>query len=330
MARKLDYRWNLRQVMASRGMFADHRPDRAAGRARDPAVVQPGLPAGHRAARAAEPEGADGAAGHPGLHDGGPDRAGRRGHARPQGEDAPAARKPGSASLRPKRARITGTGELTGGRRHRRTCWPTRSASSSAWSPASSRRWSRAAIEDAVVSVAGGRAKRRRLAQALLDGPAVLADGRSPAPRAVGDLLIALRKAGATVISPPACAGCGKHAAHACSAAARTGTARVCGPGREPCAACGSARAGHLPRPGRAAPLRRSARPATAGTPSPSSPGSSPRSIPALPAEAVVSRGERGGRPGRAAPPAGLGAAGPARAAHRGRRPGARSRRCCG
>ena len=33
-----------------------HRPDRAAGRARDPPVLQPGLPAGHRAAGTAEPE----------------------------------------------------------------------------------------------------------------------------------------------------------------------------------------------------------------------------------------------------------------------------------
>ena len=35
-------------------------------------------------------------------------------------------------------------------------------------------------------------------------------DGRSPAPRVVGDLLIALRTAGAVVISPPVCAACGK------------------------------------------------------------------------------------------------------------------------
>ena len=55
----------------------------------------------------------------------------------------------------------------------------------------------RAAIEPAVTSVAGGRAKRRKLAQALAERPAVLADGRSPAPRVAGDLLIALRKAGA-------------------------------------------------------------------------------------------------------------------------------------
>jgi hypothetical protein len=40
-------------------------------------------------------------------------------------------------------------------------------------------RLDRADIEAAVASVAGGRAKRRRLAQALLDRPEVLVDGRS-------------------------------------------------------------------------------------------------------------------------------------------------------
>jgi len=46
----------------------------------------------------------------------------------------------------------------------------------------------RTAIEDTVTSVVGGRAKRRRLAQALLDRPSVLIDGRSPAPRVVAKL----------------------------------------------------------------------------------------------------------------------------------------------
>jgi len=92
-----------------------------------------------------------------------------------------------------------------------------------------------------VEEAAGGRAKSRRLAQALLDSPRVLADGRSPAPRAVADLLIALRKACATRISPPVCAECGKQL--------RTFQRRgedwycaVCGPAREPCAACGKLR----------------------------------------------------------------------------------------
>jgi hypothetical protein len=64
----------------------------------------------------------------------------------------------------------------------------------------------RGTITGIVERVAGGRAKRRRLAQALLDRPGVLDDGRSPAPRAVGDLLITLNRAGATHISPPMCA----------------------------------------------------------------------------------------------------------------------------
>jgi hypothetical protein len=69
----------------------------------------------------------------------------------------------------------------------------------------------RAVLAETVARVAGGRAKRRRLAQALADRPGVLGDGRSPAPRVVGDLLVALRHAGAKAVSPPRCAGCGKH-----------------------------------------------------------------------------------------------------------------------
>jgi hypothetical protein len=68
----------------------------------------------------------------------------------------------------------------------------------------------REAAERAVTSVAKGRAVRRRLSAALAGRPGILADGRSPAPKVVGDLLLALREAGATVISPPVCAGCGK------------------------------------------------------------------------------------------------------------------------
>ena len=68
----------------------------------------------------------------------------------------------------------------------------------------------RARIEAVVVDVAGGRAKRRRLAQALQERPSLLADGRSPAPAVVGNLLIALRNAGACDIAVPVCADCGK------------------------------------------------------------------------------------------------------------------------
>ncbi|MFG2563752.1 hypothetical protein [Streptomyces sp. NPDC048496] len=65
-------------------------------------------------------------------------------------------------------------------------------------------------IRAVVTTVAGGRAKSRCFAQALAGRPAVLTDGRSPAPRAIGDLLIELRKVGASAISPPVCAECGK------------------------------------------------------------------------------------------------------------------------
>jgi len=99
----------------------------------------------------------------------------------------------------------------------------------------------RDAIRAAVTAVAGGRAKQRRLARALAGRPAVLSDGRSPAPRAVGNLLIALVNAGATVISPPACAECGK----ALRTLQRRGDdwyCSVCSEVREPCAACGRPR----------------------------------------------------------------------------------------
>src|SRR2546430_5032294 len=68
----------------------------------------------------------------------------------------------------------------------------------------------REAIGAVVSGMAGGRTKQRRLAQALTDRPTLLIEGRSPAPRVVGDLLLALRIAGADGISPPWCAGCGR------------------------------------------------------------------------------------------------------------------------
>lgn len=98
-----------------------------------------------------------------------------------------------------------------------------------------------AVVQGVVEAVAGGRAKQRRLARALVDRPGLLTDGRSPAPRVVGDLLIALGHAGAVQISAPCCASCGKHL--------RTQQRRgedwycgVCGPKRVPCAICGNTR----------------------------------------------------------------------------------------
>jgi uncharacterized protein YidB (DUF937 family) len=99
----------------------------------------------------------------------------------------------------------------------------------------------RAVIAEVTENVAGGRSKRRRLAQALLDNPEVLADGRSPAPRAVADLLISLRKAGAVNISPPACAECGKQL-RSYQRRGEDWYCSVCGPAREPCSACGQLR----------------------------------------------------------------------------------------
>ena len=72
--------------------------------------------------------------------------------------------------------------------------------------PAVDQEMVRAAVEKA----GGGRARRRRLAAALAADPTLLTSGRSPAPTVVGDLLLALRAAGATGISPPRCAACGR------------------------------------------------------------------------------------------------------------------------
>jgi len=70
----------------------------------------------------------------------------------------------------------------------------------------------------------------------------VLADGRSPAPRAVADLLVALHDAGARGISLPACAQCGRKIRGFC----RAGQDWYCSPcsrtNDEPCAACGENR----------------------------------------------------------------------------------------
>ena len=100
----------------------------------------------------------------------------------------------------------------------------------------------RAVIAEVVKDVSGGRAKRRRLAQALLEKPTLLADGCSPAPRVVGDLLIALRNAGAVNISPPVCAECGKRL-RTLQRRGQDWYCGVCGLRPEPCTACGLIRA---------------------------------------------------------------------------------------
>ena len=69
----------------------------------------------------------------------------------------------------------------------------------------------------------------------------MLADGRSPAPRAVGDLLVALRQAGARSVSPPCCARCGKQL-RTFQRRGQDWYCAACGQRAEPCAACGKAR----------------------------------------------------------------------------------------
>lgn len=96
-------------------------------------------------------------------------------------------------------------------------------------------------IQRVAEATAAGRAKRRKLAQALLDKPSLLIDGRSPAPRAVGDLLIALRQAGSTAVSAPVCAECGKQL-RTLQRRGEDWYCGGCGPNREPCAGCGNLR----------------------------------------------------------------------------------------
>ncbi|WP_220377984.1 hypothetical protein [Streptomyces inhibens] len=96
-------------------------------------------------------------------------------------------------------------------------------------------------IRAVVTAVAGGRAKSRRLAEALAMRPAVLTDGRSPAPRAIGDLLIELRKAGASAIAPPVCAECGKKL-RTLQRQGQDWYCSVCGQETTECTACGNIR----------------------------------------------------------------------------------------
>jgi hypothetical protein len=92
-----------------------------------------------------------------------------------------------------------------------------------------------------VGQVGGGRSKRRRLAAELAGNPSVLTTGRSPASKVAGDLMLALRAAGATGISPPWCAGCGRRV----TSMQRRGEHWYCAPcfvRPEACAGCGNTR----------------------------------------------------------------------------------------
>jgi len=96
-------------------------------------------------------------------------------------------------------------------------------------------------VRRVVGQVGGGRSKRRRLAAELAGNPSVLSTGRSPASKVAGELLLALRAAGATGISPPWCADCGRRV----TSMQRRGEHWYCAPcfvRPEACAGCGNTR----------------------------------------------------------------------------------------
>ena len=99
----------------------------------------------------------------------------------------------------------------------------------------------RGVVAHIVTQVGGGRAKRRRLATTLAADTSVLSSGRSPAPKVVGELLMALRAAGAITISPPRCATCGRQL----TVLQRRGDDWYCSPcfrRPQPCGSCGRVR----------------------------------------------------------------------------------------
>lgn len=96
-------------------------------------------------------------------------------------------------------------------------------------------------IRSEVTRVAGGRAKRRRLARAICDEPSLLVTGGPPVSRAAGELLLALRSAGSEVIAAPRCGECGRSVSYL---AGSTG-GLICASCRDkprPCARCGEER----------------------------------------------------------------------------------------
>ncbi len=95
-----------------------------------------------------------------------------------------------------------------------------------------------------VTAVAPGRNVQRRLARALAQRPGLLTDGRSPAPRVAGTLLIELRRAGAPGIAAPVCAECGK-VLRTMQRRGQDWYCSVCGPARVRCAVCGKLRRLH-------------------------------------------------------------------------------------
>ncbi len=96
-------------------------------------------------------------------------------------------------------------------------------------------------IREVVTALGAGRAKRRRLAQALHDDPQLLTTGGPPVPWAVGQLLVRLRAAGAECVAAPRCGECGRAVSYLIS---RRGCV-ICSPCRDTprtCARCGNRR----------------------------------------------------------------------------------------
>ena len=96
-------------------------------------------------------------------------------------------------------------------------------------------------VAGVLAAVAPGRNVRRRLAQALAERPGILTDGRSPAPRVAGSVLIALRRAGAVRVSAPVCTGCGKPL-NTFQRRGQDWYCGVCGPTPTRCVGCGNLR----------------------------------------------------------------------------------------
>jgi hypothetical protein len=95
-------------------------------------------------------------------------------------------------------------------------------------------------VSGTALVVAPKRMMQRRLAKALVERPGVLDDGRSPAPKVLGEFLLGLRRRGAAVAAP-VCASCGKELVRQ----VRRGedwVCHLCGKRRAGCASCGAAR----------------------------------------------------------------------------------------
>jgi hypothetical protein len=106
-------------------------------------------------------------------------------------------------------------------------------------------------VGEVAARVVRGRAAHRRIALELLRNPQVLRTGLSPCAVMVGDLLLALKKAGAVQLAAPRCRFCGREVPYVNKRARDWGCGR-CLRKPEECARCGNVRAvGALDRHGR-------------------------------------------------------------------------------